>query len=53
MVFIDLEKSYDCVPRAVLRRCLAVRGVLAVYIQTIQDMYSTVGTCVGTPVGDT
>nr|XP_017250816.1 PREDICTED: uncharacterized protein LOC108221448 [Daucus carota subsp. sativus] len=39
-VFIDLEKAYDSVPWAVLWRCLAARGVPAVYIQTIQDMYS-------------
>ncbi|XP_063941331.1 uncharacterized protein LOC135149533 [Daucus carota subsp. sativus] len=53
MVFIDLEKAYDSVPRVVLWRCLAARGVPEVYIRTIQDMYSAVGTCVRTPVGDT
>nr|XP_017233076.1 PREDICTED: uncharacterized protein LOC108207127 [Daucus carota subsp. sativus] len=53
MVFIDLEKAYDSVPRAVLWRCLAAREVQAVNIRTIQDMYSAVGTCVRIPVGDT
>ena len=52
MVFIDLEKAYDSVPRVVLWRCLAARGVPEVYIRTIQDMYSAVGTSVRTPVGD-
>nr|XP_017245387.1 PREDICTED: uncharacterized protein LOC108217046 [Daucus carota subsp. sativus] len=53
VVFIDLEKAYDSIPRAVLWRCLPARGVPSMYIRTIQDMYSAVETCVRTPVGDT
>ena len=53
MVFMDLEKAYDSVPRVVLWRCLAARGVPSMYIRIIQDMYSAVETCVRTPVGDT
>ena len=41
MVFIDLEKTYDEVPREVLWRCLEVRSVSVAYSRVIQNMYNS------------
>ncbi|KAL6563417.1 hypothetical protein OROGR_002376 [Orobanche gracilis] len=51
MVFIDLEKAYDSIPRDVIWRSLEERRVSSPYIRAIQDMYSQARTCIRTPVG--
>ncbi|KAI3801889.1 hypothetical protein L1987_30006 [Smallanthus sonchifolius] len=53
MVFIDLEKAYDSVPRRLIWESLEGRGIPSKYIEAIRDMYHEAKTCVRAPVGDT
>lgn len=49
MVFIDLEKAYDCVPREVLWKTSEKKGVRVTYIQSIQGIYNGVTISMRTP----
>ena len=53
MVFIDLQKAYDKIPRDLICWALEKKGVTKRYIETIQDMYSGAMTTVRTVVGET
>jgi hypothetical protein len=53
MVFIDLEKAYDKVPRNVMWWALEKHKVPTKYITLIKDMYNDVVMCVHTCGGDT
>ncbi|XP_047258345.1 uncharacterized protein LOC124890582 [Capsicum annuum] len=48
MMFIDLDKTYNRVPREILWRCLEARGAPVAYTRAIQDMYDGVKTQVRT-----
>ena len=53
MVFIDLEKAYDKIPRNVMWWALEKHKVPLKYITLIKDMYDNVVTSVQTSDGDT
>jgi hypothetical protein len=44
MVFIDLEKAFDRVPRSLIWAALRYHDIPEVYVLTIQDMYENVET---------
>ncbi|XP_063598209.1 uncharacterized protein LOC134774743 [Penaeus indicus] len=44
MLFIDLEKAYDRVPRQEVWRCMRQRGVTEKYVRMIQETYKNVST---------
>ena len=53
MVFIDLEKAYDKVPRNVMWWVLEKHKVPTKYITLIKDMYKDAMTCIQTCDGVT
>ena len=53
MVFVDLEKAYDRVPRQEVWRCLREKMVPEKYVRVIQEMYQNVYTRVRSSVGVT
>jgi hypothetical protein len=53
MIFIDLEKAYDKVPRNVMWWALQKHKVSSKYITLIKDMHDNVVTSVRTSDGDT
>ena len=53
LVFIDLEKAYDRVPRGEVWRCLRERNVAEKYVRLVQDMYEAAKTQVKSSVGMT
>ena len=46
MLFIDIEKAYDNVPREALQECLRKKQMSVVSIGVIKDMYEGVKTMV-------
>jgi Reverse transcriptase (RNA-dependent DNA polymerase) len=46
MIFIDLEKTYDKVPRNIMWWALERKQVPTKYVTLIKDMYTNVVTCV-------
>ena len=51
MVFIDLEKAYDRMPRQEVWRCMREKGVPEKYVMIVQDMYEGARTRVKSSVG--
>jgi exonuclease III len=53
MVFVDLEKAYDTIPRELIWYCLRRRGVPEAYISIVKEMYEGCSTTVRTTAGNT
>ncbi len=51
VIFIDLEKAYDRVPRQEVWRCMREKGVPEKYVRLVQDMYAGARTQVRSSVG--
>ena len=52
-VFVDLEKTYDRIPREELWYCMRKSGIVEKYVQLVQDMYEGSETVVRCAVGTT
>ena len=53
MVFVDVEKSFDRIPRDLIWWCLRKKGVPEEYVPILQDMYRSCMTQVVTQKGET
>ncbi len=53
LVFVDLEKAYDRVPREELWHCMRSTEIAEPYVRAVQDMYKDCTTAVRTAVGMT
>ena len=53
MVFVDLEKAFDRIPRDLIWWCLRKKGVPEEYVKIVQDMYRSCNTKVVTQKGET
>ena len=53
MVFVDVEKAYDRVPRELMWYSLRRKGVPEAYINIIRDMYAGCKTSVMSSAGKT
>ncbi|KAI8431530.1 hypothetical protein MSG28_016030 [Choristoneura fumiferana] len=51
LVFIDLEKAFDKVPRELVWQALRAQEIPEAYITLIQDMYDDVSTQIKSPAG--
>ena len=51
VVFVDLEKAYDRVPRSVVWEVLQKKGVDETYVRIVKDMYEGVTTKIKTRTG--
>ena len=51
LVFIDLAKAYDMVPRQEVWRCLREQGVPEKYVRLVKDTYEDARTQVKTSIG--
>jgi Reverse transcriptase (RNA-dependent DNA polymerase) len=52
MIFIDLEKAYDKIPRNIMWWALKRNLVPTKYVTLIKDMYTNVMTCIRTCDGE-